>query len=67
MDGSAELVQLAELLRLGAQTGRQIAVFRPRDAAEIEHLAAQVEKMADAIDEIAGRGPDPEGGTQRPN
>ena len=61
MDGAAELRQLAHLLRIGAETAREIASIRPMDAEAIDHLADQVIAMADAVEAIvsgpwAGRG-----------
>lgn len=67
MDGSAELVQLAALLRLAAGTSRQIAVFRPSDAADIQLLAERVERVADELEAIAGRRPDLAVTSDRPN
>ena len=54
MDGTAELAQLAHLLRLGADTARQIAGFRKADSERINALAREAERMALDLDEIVG-------------
>ena len=50
MVGSPELSQLADLLRIGATTARQIAGLRPNDRVSIERLAARAEEIANEID-----------------
>ena len=55
MDGTHELRQLAHLLRVGAETAKEIATFRGADATEICALATQAETIADDLDKIAGR------------
>ena len=52
MDGAAELRQLAHLLRIGAETAREIASIRPKDAEAIDHLADQAIAMAEAVEAI---------------
>lgn len=54
MDGTAELLQLAHLLRVGAETARDIAEVRLLDATEIHSLADRAEVMAGDIERIAG-------------
>ena len=61
MDGSTELLQLAHLLRAGAETARDIAKIRPHDATAIEQLANQVEGIATKLEAIAMR---PNGATR---
>lgn len=53
MDGTAELLQLAHLLRVGANTARDIATVRQVNAAEIYCLAKQAETMAEDVERIA--------------
>ncbi len=53
MDGTAELRQLAHLLRIGAEAARDIAALRPADAARIEAIAGRAEAMAADLDTIA--------------
>lgn len=53
MNGTAELLQLAHLLRLGANTARDIATIRERNATEIYSLADEAELMASKIERIA--------------
>lgn len=53
MDGTAELLQLAHLLRVGAITARDIAAVRKVNATEIYSLADQAEVMAEDIERIA--------------
>ena len=57
MDGSAELRQLAHLLRVGANAARDIASIRMRDVREIHSLAIRAEDMAEEIDAIAAGAP----------
>lgn len=58
MDGSAELAKLAELLRLGARAGRQVALLRPQgDAIIIERLAEQAEAMAAELEALVASAP----------
>lgn len=52
MDGSAELRQLAHLLRVGAEVAGDIAGLRPRDADDILRLAEEARAMADQLDAI---------------
>ena len=52
MDGTAELLQLAQLLRVGANTARDIATIRKVNATEIYFLADQAEVIADDIERI---------------
>ena len=59
MDGTAELLQLAHLLRVGASTARDIATIRKVNVTEIKSLADQAEVMAEDIERIA-RTPLPE-------
>ncbi len=54
MDGNAELLQLAHLLRVGASTAREIAIIRKVDAAEIHSLADQADAMAEDLARIVG-------------
>ena len=61
MDGTAELLQLAMLLRMGATTAREIAIVRKADLQEIYTLADQAEAMADDMERVARR-PLPEAG-----
>ena len=63
MDGSAELLQLAHLLRVGADAARDIARIRPHNATAIEHLADQAEGMATKLEAIAMW---PDGATRDP-
>lgn len=53
-DGTAELIKLAELLRLGLATTRDIAAIRPRDYCELMDVVARAETMADDLDRITG-------------
>ncbi len=55
MNGAHELRQLAHLLRVGAETAKEIATLRAADTTEICALATQAENMADDLDRIAGR------------
>ena len=57
MNGTAELLQLAHLLRVGAEAAREIAMVRPRDADAIEHLADEAMAMADAVEAIVATPP----------
>ena len=59
MDGTAELMQLVELLRLGATTTRRIADARVRDRAELYQIVAEAERMADDLQQICNRPPQP--------
>ena len=52
MDGSAELLQLAHLLRVGATTARAIATIRKVNATDIHALADQAEVMAEDVERI---------------
>ena len=52
MDGTAELLQLAHLLRVGANTARDIAIVRKVNAREISSLADQADVMADEMERI---------------
>ena len=45
-DGANELLQLAELLRLGVATARQVALLRPQDRHDIEQLCQRAETIA---------------------
>ena len=56
MYGTQELRQLAHLLRVGAETARDIATIRTVDATEICSLALQADGMAEKLDRIAERG-----------
>ena len=53
MDGTAELRQLAHLLRVGANTAREIASVRKVSATEIYSLADQADVMAEDFERIA--------------
>lgn len=55
MNSSAELRQLAHLLRVGAGAAREIAFSRADDAQEIFQLADQAVAMAERLDHIAAR------------
>ena len=59
MDGTAELLQLAHLLRVGATTAREIAILRKVNAKEIHSLAVQAEMLAEDLERIS-RTPLPE-------
>ena len=59
MDGTVELMQLVELLRLGATTTRRIADARVRDRAELYQIVAEAERMADDPQQICNRPPQP--------
>ena len=59
MDGTVELMQLVELLRLGATTTRRIADARVRDRAELYQIVAEAERMADDLQHICNRPPQP--------
>lgn len=54
VDGTAELIKLAELLRLGISTTRDIASVRPRDYCELMNIVERAEAMADDLDRITG-------------
>lgn len=58
MDGSAELLQLAHLLRVGAGAARDIAMLRPNDIVKIEALAGEAERMAQDLEAIVATGKD---------
>ena len=53
MDGSVELRQIAHLFRLVADTARDIALIRQRDASALERLADEAVSMATKLDAIA--------------
>ena len=53
MDGSAELLQLAHLLRVGCDAARDIAKLRPADTTALEHLAEQAEEIAAKLEVVA--------------
>jgi hypothetical protein len=53
VDGTAELRQLAHLLRVGANTAREIASVRKVSATEIYSLADQADVMAEDLERIA--------------
>ena len=55
VDGTAELLQLIELLRLGAATTRQIADMRMRDRDELYRIVEEAERMADNLQRICDR------------
>ena len=59
MDGTAELLKLVELLRLGAVTTRQIADIRLRDREELYQIVEEAERMADDLQRICDRPPQP--------
>ena len=52
MDGSAELAQLAHLLRVSAETAKNIAWMRPTDADRILPVARRIDDIANAVDNI---------------
>ena len=58
MDGTAELLRLVELLRLGAATGRRIADLRGRDRDAIYRLCEEAERMAVDLKCICDRPPE---------
>lgn len=53
MDGTAELNQLAHLLRVGASTAREIAKVRNVNEIEINLLADRADAMAEDLERIA--------------
>ena len=53
VNNSAELLQLAHLLRVGADTALEIADIRQKDAGTIERLANQAIAMAGELEAIA--------------
>ena len=53
-DGTAELLKLTELLRVGLKTVRDIALIRPVDHVKLMDLAARAEVMAVELDAITG-------------
>ena len=52
MDGTVELLQLAHLLRVGANTARDLAALRKANVKEICSIAAQAETLADDLEKI---------------
>ena len=54
-NGTAELIKLTELLRLGLQTTRQIAAIRPQDYEMLMNIADRAETMAHDLDNITGQ------------
>ena len=56
-DGTTELIKLAELLRLGLKTTRDIARLRPTDYTRLMQIAERAEEMACELDEIVGSSP----------
>ena len=59
MDGSNdELLQLADVLRLGIETAREIVKLRPHDASAIE---AVIRQIADMIAQLEAMGWQPNG------
>ena len=53
MDCTNELLQLAHLMRVGAETSRLIASLRASDMDAIERLADRADEMARELEEIA--------------
>ncbi len=53
MNGSAELRQLAHLLRIGADVTRDIALIRQMDVSTLERLANDALDIADELDALA--------------
>ena len=52
MDGTRELRELNEMLRIGLRTVREIANLRPKDYDRLMDIAERSEVMANDLDEI---------------
>lgn len=53
MDGTEQLLQLAHLLRMGAETAHDLTTIRPKDAGAIGDTALLMVKAAEALEIIA--------------
>ena len=53
-DGTATLIKLTELLRLGLRSTREIALTRPKDYAKLMEISDRAEQMAVEMDQITG-------------